>query len=526
MKSARTYLVLCWTIMIPLVPACKRHQTAQRFPGPNIIYIMSDDHGYQALSCYDTSLIRTPNLDRIADEGVLFSRAFVTNSLCAPSRATLLTGKFSNKNGLYINRGGYNDFDGSQMTFPKLLQKAGYQTAIVGKWHLKSTPTGFDYWNILPGQGQYYNPDFIEMGNRKRVNGYVTTLITDVALRWLNGRNTTKPFCLMIHEKAPHRPWMPDTTMLKLYEDEAWSVPGNYFDDYAGRRGALEQKMNVIKDMDIAYDLKMVDPEGEIKTKYRNAIEARLKRMTPEQRAAWDREYNPKIEAFKKSNLSGKALAVWKLRRYLTDYLRCVASVDKNIGRVLNYLDSTGLARNTLVVYASDQGFYLGEHGWFDKRFMYEESFRTPLIMRFPECKNQGIQHALVQNIDLAPTFLDLAGVEVPEEIQGRSLLPFLTGKVPVENWRTALYYHYYEFPSEHDTRRHYGVRTNRYTLMHFYDDFDEWELFDLEKDPHEMNNIYQKEAYKNLSDSLKRVLDSLRVFYGDTLPDPEYISH
>ncbi|NOY36486.1 MAG: sulfatase, partial [Chlorobi bacterium] len=511
MKHARFIPLFVWLIIL-LVPACNVHQPGNNTSRPNIIYIMSDDHGYQALSCYDSTLIRTPNLDRIASEGVLFSRAFVTNSLCAPSRAALLTGKFSNKNGLYINRGGYNLFDSSQVTFPKLLQQAGYQTAIVGKWHLRSTPTGFDYWNILPGQGQYYNPDFIEMGNRKRIEGYVTNLITDAALRWLRNRDKAKPFCLLIHEKAPHRPWMPDTTDLHLFEDENFPVPENFFDDYAGRRGAKEQKMSVIEDMDIVYDLKMVDREGEIKGRYRRAMEGMLARMTPEQRKAWDAEYLPKAEAFKNAGLSGKQLAVWKLQRYLTDYLRCVAGVDRNTGRLLAYLDSSGLAENTVVVYSSDQGFYLGEHGWFDKRFMYEESFRTPLIMRYPGMKKRGEIPALVQNIDLASTFLDIAGAPIPAEMQGRSLIPLLENETAPPGWRDALYYHYYEFPSEHFTRRHYGIRTQRYKLIRFYYDFNEWELFDLKKDPHEMNNLYPNPDFKPLSDSLKKMLDSLRV--------------
>lgn len=525
MKHKPLFLFFSLLALIFLGQACKDDHTKDLPSRPNIIWIMSDDHGYQALSCYDTTLIKTPNLDRIANEGVIFTRAFVTNSLCAPSRAALLTGKFSNKNGLYINRGGYNLFDSSQVTFPKMLQQAGYETAIVGKWHLRSTPTGYDYWNVLPGQGQYYNPDFIEMGKRLRVEGYVTNLITDIALRWLRQRNTAKPFCLMIHEKAPHRPWMPDTTDLHLFEDENFPVPENYFDDYAGRRGAREQKMSVIKDMDIPYDLKMVDRKGEIPGRYRKAMENMLARMTPEQRSAWDREYAPKTESFKNANLSGKALAEWKLKRYLTDYLRCVAGIDRNIGRLLAYLDSAGMAGNTVVVYSSDQGFYLGEHGWFDKRFMYEESFRTPLIMRYPGMKRKGEIRALVQNIDLAPTFLDLAEASVPEAMQGRSLLPLLEDETTPPTWRNALYYHYYEFPSEHFTRRHYGIRTDRYKLIRFYYDFDEWELFDLQNDPHEMHNLYPDPAFRPVADSLKRMLDSLRRFYGDTLPDPEYIS-
>ena len=515
--------VILFTTGLQISGCSKNNSDSDR---PNIIYIMSDDHGYQALSCYDGRLNKTPNLDRIADEGVLFSRAFVTNSICSPSRAALLTGKFSNKNGLYINRNKHNNFDGSQITFPKLLQKAGYQTAIVGKWHLRNEPTGFDYWNILPGQGHYYNPDFNEMGQVKRVEGYVTSIITDLAIEWLENRNPDKSFCLLVHEKAPHRPWIPDTSTFHLYRDEHFTIPDNYFDDYAGRRGAKEQKMNIIRDMDIAYDLKMTDKEKEINTPYRGLLEKMLLRFSPTQRAAWDREYGPKIEAFKAAQLNEKALAIWKLRRYLTDYLRCVASVDQEIGRLLDYLDKSGLAENTIVVYSSDQGFYLGEHGYFDKRFMYEESFRTPLIMRYPGFKRQGKVDELVQNIDLAPTFLDFAGVQIPQEMQGVSLKPLLVSNHPPGHWRQALYYHYYEYPGEHGTRRHYGIRTDRYKLIHFYYDFDEWEFFDLEKDRHEMVNLYSDPQYSEIIYSLKARLDSLRAAYGDTLPDPEYINH
>ena len=361
---------------------------------------------------------------------------------------------------------------------------------------------------------------------KTRKEGYVTNLISDFAIKWLKGRDHTKPFCLMVHEKAPHRPWMPDTAMLKMYEDENFPVPGNFFDDYTGRRGAEEQKMSVIKDMYLDYDLKMVDKEGEIKTPLKRAIEGRLDRMNNEQRAAWNKEYDPKTEAFKKANLKGRELAKWKLRRYLTDYLRCIASVDLNVGRILDYLDQTGLDKNTLIVYSSDQGFYLGEHGWFDKRFMYEESFRTPLLMRYPDgFKRKGEISELVQNIDFAPTFLDYAGVTIPKEIQGQSLKPLLENENSPSDWRKSLYYHYYEFPSEHFTRRHYGIRTDRYKLIHFYYDFDEWELFDLNKDPHEMNNVYKDPAYNQVVDSLKIQLNNLRIMYADTLPDPEYIS-
>ena len=517
MRKKNVFMGLSLLVFVVFSQFCKtggdKTNEASR---PNIIFIMSDDHGYQAISCYDDKLIETPNIDRIANEGVMFSRAFVTNSICAPSRATLLTGKFSNLNGQYDNR---DKFDGSQLTFPKLLQQSGYQTALIGKWHLKSDPTGFDYWNILPGQGQYYNPDFIEMGKKYRVPGYATSLITDFSIDWLNNRDKDKPFCLLVHEKAPHRTWMPDTSYFSMFEKEDFDIPANYFDDYEGRLAAKEQKLSVIKDMDLAYDLKMIDKEGEIQTPYRKWADGFLTRMDPKQRAAWDNEYIPKIEAFKKAKLKGKALAEWKLRRYLTDYLRVIASVDDNVGRLLDYLDESGLADNTIVIYTSDQGFYLGEHGWFDKRFMYEESFRTPLVIRYPDgMKRKGVVDELVQNIDFAPTFLDYAGAPVPEEIQGVSLRPLLE-KTADANWRKSVYYHYYEFPNEHGVKQHYGVRTDRYKLIHFYNDIDEWEMFDLENDPQEMNNIADDPEFKDVRKDLELELKKLQVLYSDTIP-------
>jgi arylsulfatase A-like enzyme len=508
----RNFPITFLTVLIMVNPACQTGRDTEPVR-PNILFIMSDDHGYQAISRYGAGLNQTPNIDRLAEEGVLFRNSFVTNSICAPSRATMLTGKFSHLNGQYTNG---DTFDSSQVTFPKLLQKNGYQTALVGKWHLKSQPTGFDYWNILPGQGQYYNPDFIKLGERYQAEGYVTDLITDEALEWLDQRDPGKPFCLLLHHKAPHRTWMPDTTHFYLYQEEQFDVPENFFDDYDGRRAAAGQKMSIIEDMDLAYDLKMVDPEGAIQTPYRKWFEGQLGRMNEDQRRRWDEEYLPRIRAFKQAGLEGKELAVWKLRRYLTDYLRCIASVDENVGRVLDYLDANGLAEHTLVVYTSDQGFYLGEHGWFDKRFMYEESFRTPLIMRFPGgIKANGTKYELVQNIDYAPTFLDYAGVPIPEGIQGVSLRPVLEDQTP-EDWRTSVYYHYYEFPNEHMVKKHYGIRTDRYKLIHFYDDIDDWEFYDLRTDPDEMNNLYGRERVQSLIDSLYKILEERRSYYHD----------
>lgn len=484
----------------------------------NILYIMTDDHSYQTISAYNKQFIHTPNLDRIADEGVRFCNSFVGNSISGPSRAIMLTGKLSHKNGFRTNR---DKFDGEQQTFPKLLQQAGYQTAIVGKWHLTSLPTGFDYWNILPGQGEYYNPDFNEMGERKRVEGYATNVTTDIALDWLeNKRDAGKPFCLLLHHKAPHRTWMPDTCDLKREKDKVYPIPGTFFDDYEGRRAAKEQRMSIAKDMNVVYDLKMTDKKGEIKTGQPGLEQGgwdRIKRMNPEQLAAWNAYYEPIIEDFKAKNLMGDDLAKWKYQRYMNDYLRCIESVDRNVGRVLDYLEKEGLLENTLVVYTSDQGFYMGEHGWFDKRFMYEESFRTPLMMRLPGGAQREIDQ-LVQNIDYAPTFLELAGVEVPDDMQGESLLPLLKGDDPA-SWRTSLYYHYYEFPDEHAVKCHYGVRDGRYKLIHFYDDIDEWEFYDLQNDKWEMNNLINRPEYKAQIDSMKNELVRLQEQYDDKMP-------
>jgi len=477
---------------------------------PNILFIMSDDHSYQTISAYSDKLMKTPNLDRIADEGVIFQNSFVGNSICAPSRATMLTGKHTHKNGQIDNR---VTFDGSQVTFPKLLRAAGYQTALIGKWHLRSDPTGFDYWNIVPGQGQYYNPDFIEMGVKKRYEGYVTDITTDFALDWLNKRDKTKPFCLLLHNKAPHRTWEPDTLYLDEFKDKVFPVPENFFDDYEGRQAAAEQKLSIREpDMDINYDLKMEDPA--IKGRFGKINHTR--RMNEKQRERWYAHYNPIAKDFLKKNPTGKDLALWKYQRYMRDYCACIRSVDENVGRVLDYLEENGLAENTLVVYTSDQGFYMGEHGWFDKRFMYEESFRTPLLMRLPKgYARKGNVMELVQNIDYAPTFLDFAGVEIPAEIQGKSIKPLLIDDKKVA-WRDALYYHYYEFPNEHMVKRHYGIRTDRYKLIHFYNDIDVWELYDLKTDPNEMHNVFGNTKYAEIQKKLEARLQELRIEYDD----------
>jgi arylsulfatase A-like enzyme len=468
-------------------------ETANR--RPNIVLILADDHAYQAVSAYGGKLNRTPHIDRIANEGMRFDRCLVTNSLCGPSRACILTGKYSHLNGFFNNTN--NRFDGSQTTFPKLLQAAGYQTAIVGKWHLVSEPTGFDYWQILPGQGQYYEPPMIDNGTPTRHKGYITDVITDVSLDWLkNGRDGDRPFLLMCQHKAPHREWEPSTKYLADGDDREYPEPETLFDDYSGR-GVAErsQAMTIARTM-TNRDLKLTPPAT----------------LTPDEREQWDAYYGPRNEAFRKAKLAGADLVRWKYQRYLHDYLACVASIDESVGRVLDYLKSAGLEDNTIVVYSSDQGFYLGEHGWFDKRWIFEESLRTPLLVRWPGVIEPGsVNRDIVSNLDFAETFLDACGVAVPDEMQGHSLMPLLRGQTP-DDWRKSFYYHYYEYPGPHDVRRHYGVVTDRYKLVRFYEpEVDYWELFDLRTDPHEMRSVYDEAEYAESRQTLAVELDRLR---------------
>lgn len=472
---------------------------------PNIVVIFSDDHAYQAISAYGDprKLLDTPNLDRLGKEGVRFDRCLVPNSICGPSRAVLLTGKYSHANGFYNNTN--STFDGSQTTFPKLLQKAGYQTALVGKWHLISNPTGFDHWHILPGQGVYYNPQMIKNGERVKYEGYTTDLITDFSLEWLKGRDKEKPFLLMCQHKAPHREWCPPIRHLGHDQDRKYPEPDTLFDDYAGRGLAEKnQDMTIAKTMNDV-DLKLKPPGN----------------LTPEQKKAWDAYYEPRNKAFKEAKLEGKDLVRWKYNRYLHDYLGCIKAVDESVGRVLEYLEKEGLAENTIVVYASDQGFYLGEHGWFDKRWIFEESLRTPLLVRWPGVAKPGLANAdLVSLLDLAPTFLSAAGVPVPADIHGKDMTAVLKGKTPAD-WRKSFYYHYYEHPGPHNVHRHYGVVTDRYKLVHFYQKgVDYWELFDREIDPKELTSYYGKPEYaaaqKELHAELARLRKELKV------PDPD----
>lgn len=495
------WIILCGVVLTAVCQgpsSCRAAKTP-----PNIVFIFTDDHATHSMSCYGSRINTTPNLDRIANEGMLFENTFCTNSICGPSRAVILTGKHSHLNGFLQNG---NRFDCGQQLFPKLLQKVGYQTAIVGKWHLGhggiSDPQGFDYWEILQGQGPYYNPPMIRNGEKVKHTGYTTDIITDLALDWLKEKRASdKPFMLMFQHKAPHRNWQPGPKHLTMYDDVTIPEPDNLFDDYEGRGSAAHQQdMSIAKTM-TASDLKLTPPRN----------------LTPEQRAAWDAAYEPKNEAFRKANLQGKELVRWKYQRYIKDYLRCVASVDDNVGRMLDYLDEAGLADNTVVIYSSDQGFYLGDHGWFDKRFMYEESYRMPFLVRWPGVIKPGSRsRALTSNLDFAETFLDIAGVEIPSDMQGVSLTPLFDGSVP-DDWRQSLYYHYYEFyenrRSAHMVRRHCGVRTSRHKLIHFYN-LGEWELYDLEKDPREMTSVYDDPGYAGVVAELKRELARLQQVY------------
>lgn len=516
------FLLLFFMVFTLLLANCSSQEDAEEVATasrPNIIFIMTDDHAVQATSCYGSDLIRTPNIDRIAAGGIRFDNSFVTNSICAPSRAVLLTGKYSHLNGLRDNR---DQFDGSQLTFPKLLQQAGYQTAIVGKWHLKTAPTGFDYWNVLIGQGRYYNPEMVENGDTLQYTGYTTDVVTDLALAQLEKRDTTRPFCLLYHHKAPHRNWMPNTKHLDLYKDEDIPLPATFWDDYETRSAAAREQDMRIEDMYLSLDMKLLpedfggeDP-GTGGNRNHNPVgdwQNDLARLTPEQRAAWDAHYDEVRREYREKKPTGKALIEWKYQRYMKDYLRSVVSVDENIGRVLDYLEEEGLDKNTLIVYTSDQGFYLGEHGWYDKRFMYEESLRMPLVARYPAAVPVGqATGAMVLNLDFAPTLLDYAGIEIPAEMQGRSLRPIMEGEEP-DDWRQAMYYHYYEYPHGwHDVKRHYGIRTGRYKLIHFYHDIDAWELYDLQEDPNEVNNVIDDPSKQELVAQLKSQLDSLRT--------------
>ncbi|MDF1657668.1 MAG: sulfatase [Verrucomicrobiales bacterium] len=501
MKAPRRFLILTLLLLGSAALAAER---------PNIVFVFSDDHATQAISAYGGPLAEiapTPHLDAIAAEGMLFRRCMVTNSICGPSRATILTGKYSHKNGFFQNE--HTRFDGSQETFPKLLQKAGYETALIGKWHLASDPTGFDHWDILPGQGSYYNPDFINPDGKYRVEGYVSEVVTEKAKDWLKTeRDPEKPFILMVQHKAPHRAWEPAPKYLSAFDEVTIPEPDTLFDDYSGRgTAARDQDMSISKTMTMRdLKLKNLDETGQF-------IERVYNRMTPVQQAEWDAAYEEKNQAFAEAKLEGDELIRWKYQRYLKDYLRCIKSVDDSIGELQEFLEGAGLAENTVFIYSSDQGFYLGEHGWFDKRFMFDESYRTPLLVRWPGVVEAGsVNSDLVSNLDFAQTFLDIAGVENPAGMQGASLVPILKSGTP-DDWRSSHYYHYYEYPGWHMVHRHEGVYDGRYKLMNFYD-LGEWELYDMETDPQELVNQYENPEYAEVRAGLHEELTRLREQY------------
>ena len=479
---------------------------------PNILFIYSDDHSAAAVGAYGSQINETPNLDRLAAEGMVFDNAFCTNGICAPARAVILTGLHSHLNGVRDNGG---RLDQSKPTFPRLLKDAGYNTAIIGKWHLKDNPVGFDHWEVLPGQGNYYSPDFLTPDGKVREPGYVTDLTTDKSIQWLEDDwDRKKPFLLMCQNKAPHRGWMPGPDHLTKYDGEVIAEPATLFDDWSGRsRAASEQEMTIDRHMYEYYDLKVppADSEAELKgpDKWMDRL---LDRMSPEQRAAWDAAYGPRNEVYRETNPDGDDLHRWKYQRYIKDYLRCIASVDDSVGRMLQWLDDNGLAENTIVVYTSDQGFFLGEHGWYDKRFMYEPALRSPFIVRWPGMVESGTRDGhLVQNLDVAQTFLEIAGVPAPGEMQGRSMLPLFKGESP-DDWRDSLYYEYFE-KGIHAVQPHYGVRTERFKLMYF-PELDAWELYDLQVDPDEINNIAGDAKYEAIEFKMREELDRLRLHY------------
>ncbi len=485
---------------------------------PNIVFIMSDDHAAQAISAYGhpiSQLAPTPNIDRIAKNGTKFYNNFCTNSICGPSRAVILTGKHSHLNGFRMNG---DVFDGSQPTLPKYLKEAGYQTALFGKWHLHGLPEGFDEWNILVDQGNYYNPDFIKGKDTTRIEGYTTDIITEMGLKWLKeNANSKEPFLLMVQHKAPHRNWMPAPRHLNLYDSVVFPLPDTYFPEFEDQIAAQQSLQTIYEDMYEGHDLKMSIKKGSDSLRH-NPWKSDFDRLTKGQRDTWNKAYRPKNDAFHDANLSGKELDEWKGQRYLQDYLATIASVDEGVGKILDYLEENGLSENTIVVYTTDQGFYLGEKGFFDKRFMYEESLAMPLLIQYPKEIPAGSKvMALTQNLDFAPTFLDFAHAEIPENMQGKSMRGLLTQETGGTDFRDAIYYHYYDFPAFHMVKRHYGVRTERYKLMHFYDDIDEWEMYDLEKDPRELNNIYEDPDYAELREELHESLASLQKMYQVT---------
>lgn len=499
--------IICSSVASLLINSLTSPNASAADPkAPNIVFIFADDLTCQAISAYgdERKLLETPNMDRVAKQGMKFDRCLVTNSICGPSRATILTGKYSHLNGFYNNSN--SRFDSSQTSFPSLMQNAGYSTAMIGKWHLGSDPVGFDYWDILPGQGIYYNPPMIKGGEQVKRDGYVTDIISDLSIDWLKERDRSKPFMLMSQHKAPHREWDPPLRHLGWDNDRVYPEPPTLFDDYAGRSKAISDHDMGLDRTFTPKDAKLVAPPS----------------LTADQRKAWDAYYGPRNQAFTEANLSGDDLVRWRYNRYMHDYLACVKAVDDAVGKMLDYLESEGIADETVVIVSSDQGFYLGEHGWFDKRWIFEESLKTPLLVRWPGVVKPGSENKeIVSLIDFAETFLDIAGQPAPESMQGESLVSILKGQAPAD-WRKSLYYHYYEFPVPHRVRPHYGVVTDRYKLVHYYTpDVDDWELLDREADPLEVKNFYHDPKYAETVKELATELARLKVEVKDDQPTP-----
>ncbi|WP_338238593.1 sulfatase [Persicobacter diffluens] len=516
-----------WLLFLSLGQVLLACQTPEKIEEkrPNILFIMSDDHAYQAISAYSDHLIQTPQIDRIAKEGMLFTNACVSNSICAPSRATILTGKHTHIHGKNDN---LFPFDTTQMTFPQLFQKAGYETSMFGKLHFGNNPKGVDEFMILPDQGNYINPTFITQQGDTIINGYVTDIITDLSIDYLKSqRDQDKPFMMMYLHKAPHRPWWPSPEKFEEFRKKKFPLPETLFDDYATRGTAAHTaEMNLLTHMQYEHDSKIrpetiaemggVEPFIEPMP---DGFYGPYNRANEAQKALYDpilKEINDEFKA-NWPKMTDREKMEWKYQRYMQDYLACISSVDDNVGRMLDYLEESGLADNTIVVYTSDQGFYLGEHGWFDKRFIYNESFKTPLLMRWPEKIQAGqVCEEMVQNLDFAPTFLEACGIDVPEDMQGESIMPLLLDATA--QWgREAVYYHYYEYPAVHMVKRHYGIVSKEWKLVHFYDDVDEWELYDRLKDPQELNNVYDDPAYADKVQEMTQKLEDLRVYYGDS---------
>lgn len=543
------------------VTAQAQQKAAAATQRPNIVYIMCDDHAFQCISAYGSPISKlapTPNIDRIAERGMRFDRAFVENSLSTPSRACLMTGLYSNQNG---QRQLGEGIDTTRTFFTEQLQQAGYQTAVVGKWHMGCDPKGFDYYHIYNDQGQYYNPQYRGTDTDGKYiveEGYSTDLTTDHALSFIEHRDTNKPFCLLLHHKAPHRNWLANTKYFGMYDNVTFPMPETFYDDYETRGSAVRtQKMSVTKDMRWEQDFKvpeMLDTANADSWDSYLSLMNEVNRMNPEQRIVWGKYYFPRNRRLLEARLTGKELDEWKYQNYIRDYMSVIKSVDESVGRVLDYLDSHGLTDNTIIVYTSDQGFYMGEHGWFDKRFMYEESLRTPLLIAYPGHIQPGtVCNKLVQNIDYAPTFLDLAGISKPKELPGRSLTPLFKAGDKVKGWRSSIYYHYYDYPTYHMVRKHDGVRTDRYKLIHFYGEggldavkenkyqrqpgtrehgcmtyltflgyfepkdsaVNYNELYDLQADPHELNNLYGKPGYEKITKQLQKQLTDYRKSIG-----------